>query len=91
MNEENLSVAEVEQHLDSVGGVETVTVSSLWAEIQGDVNDINYDLAKTARGSNAAGVRARKALRAMRDKISALVKLTLAVQKQKVSDKPDAE
>jgi len=52
-------------------------VLSKWAEIKTSVVTMEEDVTKNASGNAAAGVRARKALRTLKQDVSDLVKLTL--------------
>lgn len=49
-----------------------------WALIKEAVAEIDVDVLKNAKGNASAGIRARKGLRALRNKLSELVKVTLA-------------
>ena len=48
-----------------------------WENIKTTVAEAEADVAKNATGNAAAGVRARKTLRALKQDVSDLVKLTL--------------
>lgn len=48
-----------------------------WALIKEAVAEIDVDVLKNAKGNASAGIRARKGLRALRNKLSELVKVTL--------------
>jgi hypothetical protein len=53
-----------------------------WNEIKTALESVEPDLAKSARGVAAAGVRARKGLRIVRDKLTELVKLSVEFDKK---------
>lgn len=73
-------------------------VLNKWNELKVLVEALELDVTKNARGVAAAGVRARKGLRALQGKSKELVKLTLELEKaskgpveatqEKVSEKP---
>ena len=65
------------------------TVVSKWEEVKAVVAELELDVQKNARGNSAAGVRARKGLRALRGKVTELVKLTVSLDKDKKSTKSD--
>jgi hypothetical protein len=52
-----------------------------WNELKSLVETLEVDVAKNARGVSAAGVRARKGLRALQTKSKELVKLTIELEK----------
>ena len=54
-----------------------------WNEVKALVEGVELDVVKNARGVAAAGVRARKGLRALKSKVSELVKLTVELEKSK--------
>lgn len=53
-----------------------------WSEIRAMVEQLDEDIAKNARGTVAAGVRARRGLRDMRKRISVIVKQMVAQDKE---------
>ena len=53
------------------------TVESKWTEIKELVASLETDVTKNANGNAAAGTRARKGLRTLKNTASELVKLTL--------------
>jgi hypothetical protein len=53
------------------------TVQSKWEEIKELVASLETDVAKNAAGNSAAGTRARKGLRTLKQNAGELVKLTL--------------
>lgn len=55
-----------------------------WALIKEAVAEIDVDVLKNAKGNASAGIRARKGLRALRNKLSELVKVTL--EEGKIAD-----
>ena len=52
-----------------------------WNELKSLVEALEVDVAKNARGVAAAGVRARKGLRALQGMSKELVKLTIELEK----------
>lgn len=56
-----------------------------WNDIKALVEALELDVVKNARGVAAAGVRARKGLRALKSKAAELVKLTVSLDKVKKS------
>lgn len=56
-----------------------------WSELKKLVEDLELDVVKNARGVAAAGVRARKRLRELKNLCAAIVKLTVETDK---SSKP---
>ena len=61
--------------------MDTNQVTTQWEEIKALVADVELDVHKNAKGNNAAGVRVRKGLRTLKSKASALVKLTVDLDK----------
>lgn len=68
-------------------------VLNKWNELKVLVEALELDVTKNARGVAAAGVRARKGLRALQGKSKELVKLTLELEKasKATSEAPAAE
>jgi hypothetical protein len=62
-------------------------VLAKWNEIKEVMSSIELDVAKNARGTAAAGVRARKGLRTLKIKATELVKLTVELDKVKKTEK----
>tara|TARA_R110002020_G_scaffold50716_6_gene143161 strand:+ start:33724 stop:33918 length:195 start_codon:yes stop_codon:yes gene_type:complete len=58
-------------------GTDMSEVLTKWTEIKTAVALLEEDVTKNASGNAAAGVRARKALRTLKQDVSSLVKLTL--------------
>lgn len=56
-------------------------VLAKWNDLKALVEALEVDVAKNARGVAAAGVRARKGLRALQGKSKELVKLTIELEK----------
>jgi hypothetical protein len=56
-------------------------VLARWSELKTLVESLDHDMAKTAKGVGAAGVRVRKGLRELKAKAGELVKLTLTLEK----------
>jgi len=70
---------------------EVVTVSSLWPEVKMLVESADVDVLKAARGNALAGVRARKALRLLKQKVALVVKQSVEEAKTKRALKPKRE
>ncbi len=64
----------------------TNNILDSWNDVKALVEQTEVDVLKNANGNSAAGVRARRALRLIREKTSALVKLTIAAEKVRKSD-----
>ncbi len=62
-------------------------VVAKWEELKASVTELELDVLKNAKGNNAAGVRVRKGLRALKAKASELVKLTVDLDKTRKTDK----
>lgn len=58
-----------------------------WNELKALVETVEVDVTKNAKGVAAAGVRARKGLRALQAEAKALVKLTIETEKANKTDK----
>jgi hypothetical protein len=58
-------------------------VTAKWNDIKALVEALELDVVKNARGVAAAGVRARKGLRTLKNKATELVKLTVGLDKTK--------
>lgn len=56
-------------------------VVELWDEVKDLVQSLEFDILKNANGNAAAGVRMRKGLRALRSKVSSLVKVSVELDK----------
>jgi len=56
-------------------------VLAKWSEVKSLVESLDHDVAKSAKGVAAAGVRVRKALRELKKKAGDLVKVTLTLEK----------
>ena len=61
-------------------------VIEAWTAIKLAVTELDVDVVKNAKGNASAGIRARKGLRALRDKLSELVKTTLNEEKSAKED-----
>jgi hypothetical protein len=61
-----------------------------WSELKSLVESLELDVVKNAKGVAAAGVRARKGLRELKQKTAALVKTTVELDKGKKTSKPAA-
>ena len=61
-------------------------VLGLWEELKSLVESVEPDVVKNARGVAAAGVRARRGLRAVKSKVSDLIKVTISNEKSKKED-----
>ena len=62
-------------------------VLSKWNELKSLVEALEQDVNKCAKGVGAAGVRARKGLRALQTVSKSLVKTTMELEKAKKADK----
>lgn len=62
-----------------------------WEELKALVSTLDLDVHKNAKGTAAAGVRARKGLRDLKKKASDLVKLTVELDKVKKAAKKAEE
>ncbi len=62
-------------------------VLAKWQEIKQLMESLEFDVAKNARGVNAAGVRVRKGLRTIKSQASELVKLTIEIEKAAKEEK----
>jgi len=63
--------------------MENNLVLQKWDELKTLVESLEQDVAKNAKGTIAAGVRARKGLRQLQAKSKELVKLTIELEKSK--------
>ena len=57
-----------------------------WNELKSLVESLEHDIAKNAKGTAAAGVRARKGLRSLQAKSKELVKLTIELDKKEKTE-----
>lgn len=64
------------------------SVVAKWDEVKAIVAELELDVQKNAKGNAAAGVRSRKGLRALRGKVTELVKVTVELDKAKKTEKP---
>lgn len=62
-----------------------------WKELKALIEVVELDVAKNASGTAAAGVRARKGLRKMKDVSSELVKLMVTIDNEKKSSRSTKE
>ncbi len=62
-------------------------VLAKWNEVKSLVESLEHDVAKSARGVAAAGVRVRKGLRELKTKASDMVKTTIAFEKSSKDSK----
>jgi hypothetical protein len=62
-----------------------------WNELKTLVANIEPDVSKNARGVAAAGVRARKGLRDVKNKAAVLVKMMVAIDKAAKAERPKKE
>lgn len=58
-------------------------IVAMWDELKGVMSAIELDVLKNARGTAAAGVRARKGLRTLKAKVAGLVKVTVELDKER--------
>lgn len=63
-------------------------VISQWAGIKALIDTLELDIVKNAKGTAAAGVRARKGLRELKTRAAELVKTTVDLDKAKRAAKP---
>jgi|GEM_PF-1123413 hypothetical protein len=61
-------------------------VLAKWSELKSLVESLEHDVAKSAKGVAAAGVRVRKGLRELKTKAGDLVKTTLTLEKSTKSE-----
>lgn len=64
-------------------------IQDLWIEIRSLVESIDLDVRKNAAGNASAGVRARKGLRSLKSKASALTKVTVESEKSRKAEKAE--
>lgn len=64
-------------------------IQDLWTEIRSLVESIDLDVRKNAAGNASAGVRARKGLRSLKSKASALTKVTVESEKSRKAEKAE--
>ena len=57
------------------------TILEAWSEVKALITTAEVDVVKNAKGNAAAGVRARRALRLLKNRSADLVKLTIAEEK----------
>ena len=57
-------------------------INEKWLEIKEMLSLAEEDIEKNSRGNKAAGARARKKIRALRNELSLLIKLSLAKSKE---------
>lgn len=69
----------------------TNPVLEKWTELKKLVEELELDVVKNARGTAAAGVRARKGLRDLKSLAAALVKMTVETDKAAKASKPKKE
>lgn len=63
-------------------------VVTKWSELKDLVSGLDLDVVKNANGNAAAGVRARKGLRALKKVTGELVKQSVTLDKAKKASKP---
>ena len=64
------------------------SIMEAWGDVKALMDEAEVDVVKNARGNNAAGVRARRALRLLKGRAANLVKLTISEEKAR---KPDSK
>lgn len=69
----------------------TNPVLEKWTELKKLVEELELDVVKNARGTAAAGVRARKGLRDLKGLAASLVKMTVETDKASKASKPKKE
>lgn len=57
------------------------TILEAWSEVKALITTAEVDVVKNAKGNAAAGVRARRALRLLKNRSADLVKLTISEEK----------
>lgn len=62
---------------------ESSNILEAWSEVKALVEAAEVDVVKNASGNSAAGVRARRALRLLKNKSADLVKLTISEEKSR--------
>lgn len=62
-----------------------------WTTLKRLVEDLELHIVKNARGTAAAGVRARKGLRELKNLAASLVKMTVEADKTSKASKPKRE
>ena len=62
---------------------ESSNILEAWSEVKALVEAAEVDVVKNATGNSAAGVRARRALRLLKNKSADLVKLTISEEKSR--------
>ena len=58
-------------------------IVSMWDELKTVLASVELDVLKNARGTAAAGVRARKGLRTLKANVAGLIKVTVELDKQR--------
>ena len=53
-----------------------------WTEIKELIDNLELDIVKNSKGNKAAGGRARKQLRSLKNNITALIRISLAKSKE---------
>lgn len=66
-------------------------VIAAWDEIKAIVSAVDLDVLKNAKGNNAAGVRIRKGLRALKSSSAKLIKSTVELDKTRKGSKRRAK
>ena len=59
------------------------TILEAWSEVKALITTAEVDVVKNAKGNAAAGVRARRALRLLKNRSADLVKLTISEEKSR--------
>lgn len=57
-------------------------IINAWTEIKLLMEELELDIVKNSKGNKAAGGRARKRLRSLKNNITALIKISLAKSKE---------
>jgi hypothetical protein len=63
-------------------------VLSQWNEVKALIEAVELDVHKNAKGTAAAGVRARKGLRDIKNRVATLIKTTVELDKASKTAKP---
>jgi len=73
----------IKSYLKKGKKMEPNNVLNLWEELKTLMSTVELDVVKNSRGVAAAGVRARRGLRAVKSKVGELIKLTITNDKDK--------
>ena len=68
---------------------ETDDILTQWEKIRVLIESVDLDVRKNARGNAAAGGRARKGLRSLKNRSTDLIKATITEEKRRKSERLD--